>query len=244
MKKNIFEEIDLLQKDIDSHRPLNQKELEQIKEYYKIGLTYTSNALEGNSLTETETKIVIEEGMTIGGKPLKDHFEAVGHADAYDLLYDFAKKKNISETNLKQLHNFFYHRIDAKYAGVYRDVKAYITGSKYPLPEPSKISSLMNEFISNADKYRKNLHPVEACAKAHKDFVFIHPFVDGNGRVARLLMNLVLLQEGYNIALIPSVVRNEYIDCLEKAHVNDEDFIFFIARMVRETQKDYLRLFS
>ena len=90
---------------------------------------------------------------------------------------------------------------------------------------------------------RKEKHPVEFAALFHKEFVFIHPFIDGNGRVARLLMNLILLQENYNIGIIPLITRQEYIDTLEKAHNNDADFIHFIARMIRETQKDYLRLF-
>lgn len=118
-----------------------------------------------------------------------------------------------------------------------------ITGSKYPLPKPTDLPTLMKELIPNIEIFRKNKHPVEAAALAHKEFIFIHPFIDGNGRAARLLMNLILLQESYNIAIIPPVVRGEYIDALEKAHVDDRDFIYLIARMVRETQKDYLRLF-
>ena len=171
MKKDVFKEIDSLQDEINSYRPLSPELVKQLKEYYKIGLTYSSNALEGNTLTESETKIVLEEVITIGGKPLKDHLEAIGHAEA-------------AATN-----------------------------------------------------------PVKAAALAHKEFVFIHPFIDGNGRTTRLLMNLILLQEGYNIAITPPITRREYIDSLELAHTNDEEFIYFIARMVRETQKDYLRLF-
>jgi len=243
MINQLFKEIDHLQKEINALRPFNEQEIKQIKEYYKIGLTYTSNALEGNSLTETETKIVIEEGLTIGGKPLKDHLEVVGHADAYDLLLNLSQNKEITEDSIKELHRLFYLRIDERNAGVYRKVKAYITGSKYPLPVPKDISRLMGELIPRIQSIRGKKHPVEIASLVHKEFVFIHPFVDGNGRVARLLMNLVLLQEGYNIALIPFVCRNQYIESLEKAHTNDSDFIDLVARMVRETQKDYLRIF-
>ncbi len=101
----------------------------------------------------------------------------------------------------------------------------------------------MKELIPRIDTFRREHHPVKAAALAHKEFVFIHPFIDGNGRVARLLMNLVFLQEKYAIAIIPPITRSEYIAFLEQAHANDQDFIDFIARMVRETQKDYLRLF-
>ena len=243
MLSNIFKEIDLLQKEINSYRPLNSDFLKQIREYYKIGLTYSSNALEGNTLTESETKIVLEEGITIGGKPLKDHFEAVGHAEACDFLYTLVQDKTVREHDIQHLHKLFYFRIDEKNAGKYRTNKAIITGSKYPLPKPGDLARLMEAFIPHMEGLRKAHHPVKAAALAHKEFVFIHPFIDGNGRAGRLLMNLILLQEGYNISIIPPITRREYIDALEQAHIDDGEFIHFIARMVREMQKDYLRLF-
>ncbi len=241
--KNILEEIDNLKRNINNFRPFNKNLLKQIKEYYRIGLTYSSNALEGNSLTETETKIVLEEGITIGGKPLKDHFETIGHSEAFNFMYTLLKKKNITENDIRSLHRFFYYRIDNKNAGIYRKVTAYITGSKFPLPKPENIPELMSELTIKLNDLKKQLHPVDFSAIAHKEFVFIHPFIDGNGRIARLLMNLLLLQEGYTIVIIPPVVRAEYIQFLEKAHTNDMPFREFIARMVLETQKDYLRIF-
>lgn len=241
--RNIYHEIDLLQKEINNYPHLSSTLLNQIREYYKIGLTYSSNALEGNTLSESETKIVLEEGITIGGKPLKDHFEAVGHAAAYDYIYTICNQKALTEDHIKHLHKLFYHHIDEDEAGRYRKTKAIITGSKYPLPKPEQLLSHMKEMILHFKETRETKHPVEAAALLHKEFVFIHPFADGNGRVARLLMNLVLLQEGYSIATIPPITRNQYIEALELAHTDDRDFIDFIARMVRETQKDYLRLF-
>ncbi len=239
----MYTEIDALQKEINSFRPLDATLLKQIREYYKIALTFSSNALEGNTLTESETKIVLEKGITIGGKPLKDHLEAVGHAEAYDFLYTLVKEKTIREADIQRLHQLFYFRIDEEHAGKYRSTKAIITGSKYPLPKPSDLASLRKKLIPRIDTFRKEHHPVQAAALAHLDFVFIHPFIDGNGRTARLLMNLLLLQENYTIAIIPPITRREYIDALEHAHIDNKDFIHFIARMVRETQKDYLRLF-
>jgi Fic family protein len=243
MPTDIFHEIDSLQKEIHSYKPLNSDFLKQIREYYKIGLTFSSNALEGNTLTESETKIVLEEGITIGGKPLKDHFEVIGHAEAYDFLFTLVQNRIVHEKDLQQLHKLIYFRIDEKNAGKYRSQKAIITGSKYPLPKPNDLPLLMEKFIPRIEALRKEHHPVKAAALAHKEFVFIHPFIDGNGRTARLLMNLLLLQEGYNISIIPPITRREYIDALEEAHVDAQAFIHFIARMVRETQKDYLRLF-
>jgi Fic family protein len=240
--ERIFAEIDALQKEINIHRPFKKEILDQLKEYYKIGLTYTSNALEGNSLTESETKVVIEEGLTIGGKPLKDHLEAIGHAEAFDFLCKLTENKSISEEEIKKLHRLFYVHIDQKNAGQYRIVPTLITGSKYSLPPPKELPQLMHDLIPYIGQVRAEEHPVKAAALIHKKFVFIHPFIDGNGRVARLLMNLFLLQEGYNIVIIPPITRSEYIENLEIAHTNDKGFINFIARMAKECQKDYLRL--
>jgi Fic family protein len=242
--KELIKEIDKLQAEINKFRPLDKNLIEQQKEYFRVGLTYTSNALEGNSLTETETKIVIEEGITIGGKPLKDHFEAIGHSEAFDFVYKLAEGKTISEKDIKELHRLFYFRIDTENAGEYRKAKAYITGSKFPLSSPAEIPGLMKKYIAQLKRQRGIKHPVELAALAHKELVFIHPFVDGNGRVGRLLMNLILLQEGFTITIIPPVVRPAYLQALEKAHTRDNDFIELIASMVRETQKDFLRLFT
>ncbi|MFQ5456546.1 MAG: hypothetical protein ACE5EA_10175, partial [Nitrospirota bacterium] len=109
---DIFAEIDRLQEEINSFRPLSKNVLKQLKEYYRIGLTYTTNALEGNSLTETETKVILEDGITIGGKPIKDYYEALGHSDAYDFIYKLANKEDLTEVNIKILHKLFYYRID------------------------------------------------------------------------------------------------------------------------------------
>jgi Fic family protein len=239
----IFEQIDTLKKHIGEYRPFDEFMLKQIKEYYRIGLTYTSNAIEGNALTETETKIVLEEGITIGGKRLIDHLEALGHSEAYDLLLKHCKEKIITEDLIKMLHHLFYYRIDEKNAGIYRSVKIYLTGSKYTFPPPQELPELIHDLVEELNSLRAKVHPVEFAALVHKKFVFIHPFVDGNGRVARLLMNLVLLQEGYTITIIPPIVRPDYFKALEKAHTNDHDFIDFIAHMVKETQQDYIRLF-
>src|SRR3989338_3365918 len=129
MYENRIEDIDRLKKKIDKHRPLTPAQLSKLKEYYCIGLTYSSNALEGNSLTETETKVVIEDGLTIGGKPLKDHYEAIGHGEAFNFLYGLSKQQTISEKDILKLHHFFYYRIDEKKAGQYRTEKVIITST-------------------------------------------------------------------------------------------------------------------
>ena len=238
MKNRLFQEIDALQLEINAYRPLDEHLLLQIKEYYRIGLTYTSNALEGNSLTEAETKIVIEEGITIGGKRIIDHLEAIGHSQAFDLLYTLSQSKTITLNDIKALHRLFYFRIDPIHAGVWREVKVFISGSHYAFPAPQEIDSLMTSFENRLNELRGLMHPVELAALIHKEFVFIHPYIDGNGRVGRLLMNLILMQYGcHPITSIPPILRSDYIRFL-KSHTNDTDFILFIAKMVKDPKKN------
>jgi len=239
----LFAQIDALQQKINALKPLSPEQLNNMKEYYRVGLTYSSNALEGNSLTETETKIALEDGLTVGGKPLVDYLEAVGHGQAYDLLYTLVGQAGFTERDIKELHRLFYYRLDQTQAGVYRKVKVVISGSQYALPAPDQLELLMHDFIND---YGKNpgKHPVKWAALVHERFVFIHPFIDGNGRVARLLLNLALMQSGYVVTAIPLILRRDYIAALERAHVDDTDFIQLIARCVKETQQDYLRLFA
>ena len=177
---------------LSAYRPLPPETLKSLREYYRVGLTYTSNALEGNSLTESETKVVIENGLTIEGKPLRDHYEAVGHAKAYDYIYNITEKEGLAEEDILCLHRLFYQQIDSEKAGHYRNVKVYISGSRYAVAAVSKIPSEMQKLVRWYNENEKKLHPVELAATLHQRFVFIHPFVDGNGRVARLLMNLAL----------------------------------------------------
>lgn len=242
--KDLLAKIDELHNQINSLRPLSRETVSSLKEYYKIGLTWSSNALEGNTLTESETKVVIEDGLTIGGKPLRDHLEAQGHAGAFDYMFELVNKSSISEDDILALHRLFYRKIDDDNAGVYRKSQVFISGSRHPLPLPDKVPQLMKDMIRKITSYRSSEHPVVAAAQAHLDFVFIHPFIDGNGRVARLLMNLVLLQHGYNVALISPVLRAEYISSIEAAHENSGSFINLICRSVYETGKDYLRMFN
>lgn len=238
----LLQKIDELQKIINNKRPLNEIEQKELKDYFAIGLTYSSNALEGNSLTISETKVILEDGLTVGGKPLKDILEAVGHKKAYDFMYSLTKEKTVSEDNIKQLHKLFYQGIDETNAGAYRKQRVFISGSEYNVTPYDQIEMSMSAMIKKFNEVRSIEHPVVFAAKLHQEFVYIHPFVDGNGRVARLLLNLVLLQDGYPIAVIPPICRSEYIAALEKGHENETVFIQFIMERVVEAQRDYIRL--
>jgi len=245
MYENKLEKIDEIQKQIQSFRPLPTRELRELKEYYRIGFTYTSNALEGNSLTETETKIVLEDGLTIGGKTLREHFEAVGHSNAYDYLFQASKKTKITEKDILEFHKLFYYYIDPDQAGKYRKVQVFISGTDFVPPAATQVPGLMKLFASSIAVLEKEEHPVVYAALLHKELVEIHPFVDGNGRTARLLMNLALLQHGYPITIIPPILKNDYISAIKQTQTGAKDnrpFINFISCMVYESQKDYMRL--
>lgn len=225
-------------------RPFPEETLKSLREYYRIGLTYTSNALEGNSLTESETKVVIEDGLTIEGKPLRDVYEAVGHAHAYDYIHTLAANKPLEEPDILELHRLFYEKIDGEKAGHYRTAPVFISGSKYAVSPPARIEGDMKKYLKWFNDNEHRLPTPEFAALAHQKFVFIHPFIDGNGRVARLILNLALLRGEYTIALIPAILRHEYVQSLEMSHKNPQAFVDFIAERIIATQMDLLRLLN
>ncbi len=243
MYTNRFEDNKEYKRKIDAYRPLDKDIVKQIQEYYRIGLTYSSNALEGNTLDITETKVVLEDGLTINGKPLRDHLETLGHSDAFYELLNLSKNHTITENDIKNLHKLFYRHIDETNAGTYRTKKVIVTGSDVSFPNPDELSGLMQNFVQEIPKMQERMFPVEFAAMVHARFVNIHPFIDVNGRVARLIMNLALLQSGYNITVIPPVVRADYIRAIQETnHKNYTPFVNFISEMVLESQKEYLRL--
>lgn len=237
-------DIDLLKLELDKFRPFDENIIKQLKEYYRISLTYTSNALEGNTLTETETKVIIEDGLTIGGHPIREIQETIGHSKAYDFLYELTKSIDITEKNILELHKLFYEQIEPNNAGKYRDKKVIITGAEYIPPAPKELPALMKEFCEQIPKQKTKLHTVEFAAWLHLNLVNIHPFMDGNGRTARLLTNLALLQAGYSVIIIPPVVRADYINSIREAQTNGKSELFtnFLSEMVLESMKDYLRI--
>lgn len=234
---------------IRERRPLTSAEVKELDAYYRIGTTYTSNALEGNSLTLTETKVLLEDGITVGGKPVKDCYEATGHAKAYDFMLSVARSENLvfTEEMICTLHRNFYSAIDSDQAGTYRTHQVFITGTDYVPPTAEKVPALMRAFVTELNAKKDSLHPVSLAAFAHRRLVDIHPFVDGNGRTARLLMNLVLVNKGYCVVSIPPIWRQEYISALvaaqRKSNPTDEPFNTLIAECELEAQRDYGRMF-
>ena len=240
--------IDETKKWISDRRPLAPEEVKGLDAYFRIGLTYSSNALEGNTLTLTETKVLLEDGLTVGGKPLRDCTEAVGHAKAYDFMLEAARSDPFvfSEDIILQLHKLFYQGIDPEKAGVYRDIQVFITGTDYVPPRSDEVPALMKRLAADLTEQWSSIHPVRLAAFAHRKLVDIHPFEDGNGRTARLLMNLILINRGYQIVSIPPLRRHEYINALKAAqrekNPSDKAFISFIVECEIEAQKDFCRM--
>ncbi|MCL2352674.1 MAG: Fic family protein [Firmicutes bacterium] len=244
----LLKKIDKTKALIDSRRPLAPEEVRELDAYFRIGMTYSSNALEGNTLTLTETKVLLEDGLTAGGKPLRDCYEAVGHAKAYDYMLEAARSERLefSEGLILNLHRLFYQGIEPEKAGVYRDHQVFITGTEYVPPTAAEVPELMADFVSVLNGERERAHPVRLAAFAHRKLADIHPFADGNGRTARLLMNLILVNRGYQIVIIPPVLRVDYINALIAAqrekNPSDEAFIRLIAECETEAQRDYCRM--
>jgi Fic family protein len=229
---------------IDKARPFEGETLNQLRDYYRIGLTWSSNALEGNSLTETETKVLIEDGLTVGGKPLRDTFEALGHAAAYDYMFSLINEKNISIEDIKRLHYLFYKAIDEPNAGVWRTKNVIVTGTDFKFPAHSQVDRQIHDLEQWMNASRNTMHPIKFAALLHLRFVTIHPFVDGNGRVARLLMNASLIQDGYLPAIVPPILRTEYLATIRTYQLRGDEnpFCDLVADRVLESKKEIMRL--
>ncbi len=245
----LFKQIDSLRAQAGSVRPLTGVAMERLRDYYRVGLTWSSNALEGNSLTLIETKVIVEDGLTVAGKPMRDVLEASGHAAAFNRMVALSQSKEITEDHIRQLHHLFYSPIDPEQAGQYRQQKVIITGSEHKPPSPLQVPKKMIALFRQAPKQRKKLHSVSFAAWLHLQLVSIHPFIDGNGRTARLAMNLALVQDGYPVTVIPPIRRMEYIRALERAHLKqvkqpEDSFEHFIAECAEQALIEYLRLFE
>ena len=213
--KNLLARIDEGQIIINQNRPLPRSILHKLREQLIIDWTYNSNAIEGNTLSLNETKLILEDGLTIGRKSLKEHLETINHREAIEFVEHLSssKKNKLTERNVREIHSLVMKGIDPDYAGQYRDIQVRISGSSHVPPEPILVASLMKKMMKGINK---DEHPIVQAAKAHFELVSIHPFVDGNGRTARLLMNLILMRNGYTPGIILKNDRKRYYDILEK----------------------------
>ena len=239
-----YEKLTTKKKLLDKYGPLPGALLDNLDGWFRVELTYTSNAIEGNTLGRRETALVVEKGLTIGGKSLLEHMEAVNHARALDWVKVKVKRgpRSPTEEDILHIHYLIMKGIDDPNAGRYRVTPVRISGSAAVLPNPRKVPDLMNG-LAKWLKLATGLHPVELAAEAHYRLVTIHPFTDGNGRTARLLMNMVLLMSGYPAAIIRKRDRLAYIDSLEKAQLggSKDAYMKIVARAVDRSLDIYLK---
>ena len=243
LDNDFFYEVDNLKKELDSKRPIPKETLKSLKESINLEWTYNSNGIEGNTLTLRETQVVLE-GITVGGKTITEHLEAINHEKAILYLDDLVKDKQpITEWNIKNIHQLILKEIDNENAGRYRKENVTIKGATHIPPDFLKIPELMEKLILNYETWNK-YHPIIRSALLHGELVKIHPFVDGNGRTSRLIMNLDLMNHGYNPVIIKKENRLEYYEVLDKAHTTGDytDFIKLVTKLEIEMLKKYLKL--
>lgn len=230
---------------LQSLRPLPASAVKKLREQFEIEMTYNSNAIEGNSLTLKETYLVIHEGLTIKGKPLKDHLEAKDHNKALEFLYELVQqdsRSTLSEHLIRTLHQLVVQKTDEEYAGKYRTSNVFIGGADYIPPDALQVPVEMKNVMVWFTKTKKRLHIIELSALLHHKLVYIHPFFDGNGRTARLTMNIVLMRAGYPLAVILKNDRKKYYQALSKADKgNYISFVRFIAQAVERSLDIYLK---
>lgn len=241
-----FKLVDKKKRLIDTFRPFSSSMKKQLKEKLVVEWTYNSNAIEGNNLTLSETKVVLENGITIKGKPLKDHLEAINHKEAINFIEELVTKNLfLTEYDIKSIHYLILKEIDSNNAGKYRQENVLISGAKHIPPIFINVPFEMQKLIENYKKWQ-DLHPIVRACYLHGEFVKIHPFVDGNGRTARLLLNFELIKCGYPPGVIKNEDRSEYYDALDKAHTTYDysDFIRIIMKLVEESEDEYLFLLN
>ncbi len=238
-----LQQVDQLKTWLDSFRPLPPIVVAELKKLYDVRFTYNSNAIEGNTLTQSETALVLETGITIGGKTLREHLEVIGHQDAINYIKQLATTETaIGEWEIKQIHNLILRAIAPEEAGRYRQINVKAAGTEYTYPQNYLLNDLMNEFITwlNSPSAMAQ-HPINFASEAHLRFVTIHPFRDGNGHTGRLLMNLLLLRRGYPIVVIPNQIRQEYIDAIVAGQQQNEPSLLLLL-LLKATQDSLIEI--
>lgn len=243
---NLLNEIDDLKKKLDTFREFDSFRIAQALE---LEYTFESNRIEGNTLTLRETDLVINEGLTISGKSMREHLEAINHVEAIGYIKQLMERNfPFNERELLSVHNLILRGIIPEDAGRYRRVQVMIKGSTHMPPQPFIVPKEMEDYFIWYNENKGKLHPVILAAEMHERLVTIHPFIDGNGRTSRLVMNLILLQNGYVIANIKGDYdsRMNYYQALETAQTlgNKEDFLLFIAQIEKECLERYLGIIS
>lgn len=236
--------IDALIHELDAHRPFGKELLPQVRAFYRVELTYASNAIEGFAYTESETKILLEDGLTAGGRLLRDALAVVGHAKAYDYMFSLMDRCELVVQDLLTMHRQLDGSLESGVPDEYRELPVFVTGSAFTFPPAKDIPHKMDQLAEWMGTARRQLHPVEFAVRLHLNLVTIHPFADGNVRVARLAMNAALIQQGYMVLIIPPVRRAAYMDAIRAAQLRQHEQPYFdlLYQCEIESLKDMLRL--
>ena len=245
--KDKLKAIDTLKKQWSGKKPLNATQLAKMQEYFHVEYTFESNRIEGNTLSLQETHLVVNEGITIGGKSMREHLEAINHAEAIGFMEQLClAEEALNKRSLLELHYLILKGIDKANAGKYRSVPVRISGSRHEPPQPYLIEKMMEDYFIHYAQQLHKMHPVILAAELHERLVSIHPFIDGNGRTSRLVMNLILLQNGYTLANLKgdTASRLAYYSALEKVQIdaNPEPFYHLVADAVHESLQRHLAL--
>jgi Fic family protein len=227
---------------LDALRPLPRAALARLNEQLTVEWIYNSNAIEGSTLTLRETELILQHGLTIGGKSLREHFEVINHREAIGYVQEIAADKTpITPFHVRQIHRLVLTRIDEENAGQYRRTNVRIGGAAHQPPEAWQVPQAMDDWSRWLETEARALHPVERAALAHHQLTAIHPFVDGNGRTARLVMNLLLFREGYPPTVILRANRRQYYRVLAQAdRGNSNPLVNFVGRAVERSLNLYL----
>lgn len=244
--EKILKEIDSLKDKLDSYKQFDSY---KIKQALELEYTFESNRIEGNTLTLRETDMVINEGLTISGKSMREHLEAINHQEAIGFIKDLIQKNvSLNERDLLSIHNLILRGIIPEDAGRYRKVEVMIQGSSHMPPQTLMVPQEMEEYFIWYEINKNKLHPVILAAEMHERLLTIYPFIDGNGRTSRLVMNFILMQKGYLIANLKGdhESRTQYYQALETAQnkKDKEDFLLFIAQAEKESLEKYIGILT
>jgi len=245
--KLLLEQADKLKKKWSKRKPLDGIQLHKMKEYFNLNYTYESNKIEGNTLTLKETFLVVNEGLTVGGKSMNEHLEAINHADAIEFIAAVANNQEaFTERVLKEIHYLILKGIDKSNAGIYRKVPVYISGSSHIPPQPFIVAKKMEEIFEFYLLNKNKMHPILLAASMHEKIVSVHPFIDGNGRTCRLIMNLILLANGFTVAILKGDNKSRvvYYSALEQVQSknNADDFFKLVAQTCIDSLKEHIKL--